>query len=79
MICRDHGGGDRLVIPKQAPGVGTPFWKRVSTGKIVVNDGRHYMEITHPIAEDGCVNPSVQCPHKGCPWHKTVALASWPG
>ncbi|MCP6719720.1 MAG: hypothetical protein KJI72_00120 [Patescibacteria group bacterium] len=33
----------------------------------------------HEIADDGTVNPSVQCPYEGCKFHEYIRLKDWKG
>ena len=47
--------------------------------KVVVKCGNGHVAslINHAIAQDGTVDPSLDCPEAGCPWHFHVQLQDW--
>lgn len=57
-------------------------WKRVVidskvTARVICPGCSMVSALTHDIAEDGTVTPSVVCPFKGCGFHDNVKLEGW--
>lgn len=62
--------------PLQVPCWGTNRYEGVLADLWCPN-GHVGMLVTHTVAPDGTVNPSIVCPRKGCDWHVWGRLLDW--
>jgi hypothetical protein len=74
-----HGVRDRLRVPRKDDDYrwSVPWWKRSGNATLLIFCGQHRSVLVHSVLPDGCVNPSVVCPHPGCAWHEFVSLKDW--